>query len=297
VVRVTSTGAVHPVAVRVRQRLAWLCGLLGAAVVVAFTALPLLYLLLMSLTRDPVGGVWPLHLTLGNYRALSSPAFGFYPALRHSLLVSGGATAASLVVAVPAAYALGRLPIPGRAQIMAALLAMAFFPGILLLIPLRTVLSSLGLYDRLAGIGIAQLSFTVPLAVWFLSYAFRQVPDEVEEAAKIDGAGTLRRVVRIVLPMARPGLAATTAVVFLASWSDFLFSSGLNASPGSETLPVMMSKLPTIGFLGGQMAGAVMMSLPVALVIGAALVWLSRRTDEYRPATGRRRWLRRAVGR
>lgn len=275
----TSPVGVLPVAVRVRRRVVWLSGLLGATAVVAFTALPTLYLLLMSLTRDPVSGVWPLHLTLDNYRVLSLATFGFYPALRHSLLVSAGTTAVSLVIAIPAAYALGRLAVPGRGQIMASLLALAFFPGILLLVPLRMMLASVGLYDRLAGIGIAQLSFAVPLAVWFLSYAFRQVPDEVEEAAKIDGAGTLRRVLRIVLPIARPGLAATTAVVFLSSWSDFLFSSGLNQSPGSETLPVMMSKLPTIGFLGGQMAGTVLMSVPVVLVIGAALVWLGRRTD------------------
>jgi ABC-type glycerol-3-phosphate transport system permease component len=276
---VASPVAVLPLAVRVRRRLAWLGGLLGAAAVVAFTALPTLYLLLMSFTRDPVTGVWPLRLTLGNYQALSLPIFGFYPALRHSLAVSTSTTAASLVIAIPAAYALGRLPVPGRGQIMASLLALAFFPGILLLLPLRMVLASLGLYDRLAGIGIAQLSFTVPLAVWFLTYAFRQVPDDIEEAAKIDGAGTLRRVLRIVLPIARPGVAATTAVVFLASWSDFLFSTGLNQSPGSQTLPVMLSKLPTIGFLGGRMAGTVMMSVPVVLVIGAALVWLGRRTD------------------
>lgn len=284
--------------VRLRERLLRLAGLVGATAVVAFTALPLLYLLLMSLTRDPVGsGVWPLHLTLLNFRLLSSPQFAFYPALRHSLMVSTGATAVSLAVAIPSAYALGRLPVRGRQQIRASLLALAFFPGILLLVPMRTVLSELGLYDRLLGIGIAQLSFTVPLAVWFLSYAFGQVPDEVEEAAEIDGAGTLRRIVRIVLPIARPGFAATAAVVFLASWSDFLFSSGLSESPESETLPVMMSKLPTIGFLGGRMAGSVMMSVPVALVIGAALVWLNRRADEYRPPTRRRQLLRRAVGR
>jgi ABC-type glycerol-3-phosphate transport system permease component len=279
--------ATVPGPTRLRRRLVWLAGLVGAGAVVAFTALPLLYLLLLSLTRDPVGGVWPLHLTLTNYRTLSSPQLAFYPSLRHSLLVSGGTTAASLAVAVPAAYALGRLRVPGRGQIMAGLLALAFFPGILLLVPLRRALSAAGLYDRLPGIAIAQLSFTVPLAVWFLSYAFRQVPVELEEAAKIDGAGTLRRMLRIVLPVARPGVAATTAVVFLASWSDFLFSSVLSSSPESETLPVTMSKLPTIGFLGGQMAAAVLMSLPVALVIGAALVWLGRRTDVTRTRRAR----------
>jgi ABC-type glycerol-3-phosphate transport system permease component len=291
VAQVAGVVATVPRSTRVRRRVAWLAGLAGATAVVVFTAYPLVYLLLLSLTRDPVGGVWPLHLTLANYRALSTPQLSFYPALQHSLLVSLGATAVSLGLAVPAAYALGRLPVPWRGQIMAGLLALAFFPGILLLVPLRRVLSALGLFDRLTGIAIAQLSFTVPLAVWFLSYAFRQVPVEVEEAAKLDGAGTVRRMLRIVLPIARPGVAATTAVVFLASWSDFLFSSGLNQSPGSQTLPVMISKLPTIGFLGGQMASAVMMSLPVALVIGAALVWLDRRPDAARGRTARR-WRR-----
>ena len=106
----------------------------------------------------------------------------------------------------------------------------------------------------LVGIGIAQLSFTVPLAVWFLAYAFRQVPNEVEEAARVDGAGVVSIIARIIVPVARPGVAGTTVLVFVASWNDYVFSSNLNRSTRSETLPVLLAKLPTIGFLGGQMA-------------------------------------------
>ena len=78
--------------------------------------------------------------------------------------------------------------------------------------------------------------------------------------------------------MARPGIAATTALVLLASWSDFLFSSGLSQSPKSETLLVLLAKLPTIGFLGGQMAAGVLMCVPVAVVMAALLIWLERRS-------------------
>ena len=82
----------------------------------------------------------------------------------------------------------------------------------------------------------------------------------------------------IVLPVARPGIAAATTIVFLASWSDFLFASGLSQSPESETLLVLLAKLPTIGFLGGQMAAGVLSCVPVAAVLAAALVWLERRS-------------------
>ena len=74
-------------------------------------------------------------------------------------------------------------------------------------------------------------------------------------------------------------MAGTTALVFVASWNDFLFSSGLQSSDRSETLPVQLSKLPELGFLGGQMAAAVLMCLPVAFVVAAMLRWLSRRND------------------
>ena len=214
--------------------------------------------------------------------------FGFFPALQRSLLLSAGTTAASLLVAIPGAYALARLPVPGRAHVLAGMLALAFFPGILLLVPLRVSSGELGWYDRLPTIGLAQLSFTVPLAVWFLTYAFRQVPDEIVEASVLDGAGPVRRILRVVLPIARPGVAATTALVFVSSWNDFLFSSGLSQSPRSETLPVMLSKLPTLGFLGGQMAASVLMCAPVALVV-AALLRLLVRPDAPGRGGGRRR--------
>lgn len=263
---------------RIPQALGWL----GGAAVVAFAVLPLWYMLVLSLNPDPAGagaGLWPQRLSLGNYRFLGSPVFGFYPALQRSVLLSAGTTAVSLLIATPAAYALGRLSVPGRHRVLAAMLALAFFPGIILLVPMSVVFSGLGWLDRLGGIGLAQLSFTVPLAVWFLTYAFRAVPLEVEEAARVDGAGTLQRLRLVILPIARPGVAGTTALVFVASWNDFLFSSVLNRSTRSETLPVVLAKLPTLGFLGGQMAAAVLMCAPVALVLAVLLRWLSRRTD------------------
>ena len=254
----------------------------GAVAVFAFTVLPLWYMLVLSVDPDPAGGdtgLWPHAFSLDNYRFLSSSVFGFYPALQRSLLLSVSTTALSLLIAVPAAYALGRLSVPGRGLILAAMLGLAFFPAIVLLVPISLALSAVGGLDRLAGIGLAQLSFTVPLAVWFLTYAFRQVPLEVEEAALMDGASRAQLVLRVLLPIARPGVAGTTALVFVASWNDFLFSSVLNRSTRSETLPVLLAKLPTIGFLGGQMAAAVLMCVPVALVLAVLLRWLSQRND------------------
>ena len=276
----TASGAASRLT-RLRRRVPAGVAWVGAALVVAFTALPLWYLVVLSLDPDPVGngtGLWPRRLSLGNYRFLASPVFGFYPALQRSLLLAVGTTAVSLLVAIPGAYALARLSVPGTARILAAMLGFAFFPGVVLLAPLSKVYSSLGWLDHLTAIGLAQLSFTVPLAVWLLTYAFRQVPREVEEAALMDGARTFQRIVRVVLPIARPGLAGTVALVFVTSWNDFLFTSVLSRSPRSETLPVMLSRLPELGFLGGQMAAAVLVCAPVALVLAVLLRWLSQRS-------------------
>lgn len=251
---------------------------LGATAVVAFTVAPLLYMIRLSLDPDPVGPAsWPPRISLSNYAALASPLFGVLPALRLSLLLTVGTTAVSLLVAIPAGYALGRLRLRSASWILPLLLTLAFFPGVVLLVTMRRRLNEIGLFDTLPGIGLAQLSFTVPLAVWFLTFAFRGISDEVEDAAKLDGAGVRQRIVHVVLPMARPGIAAATTIVFLASWSDFLFASGLSQSPRSETLLVLLAKLPTIGFLGGQMAAGVLSCVPVAAVLAAALVWLERR--------------------
>lgn len=267
---------------RLRSRVPTWVAWAGGILVVAFAALPLWYMVVLSLDRDPVGsgvGLLPKSFSFDNYRVLSLPAFGFYPALRHSLLVSVSTTVFSLAVAVPAAYALAKLPVRGRERILAMMLALIFFPGIILLTSLGVLFERLDLLDRLVGIGIAQLSFTVPMAVWFVTYAFRQVPGEVEEAAKVDGANVVRRIWHVILPMARPGVAGATVLVFVASWNDFIFGSQLNRSPRSETLPVMLTKLPSLGFLGGQMAAAVLVCLPVMLVVVALLRWLSARND------------------
>ena len=256
---------------------------LGAVLVVLFTVLPLWVMLVLSF--DPVAGggdsngAWPHRLSLANYDLLSAPVFGFYPALARSVGLSVAVTGVSVVIAVPAAYALGRMSVPGAARILALMLGFAFFPGIVLEIPLSIFFSDIGLLDTLPGIGIAQLSFTVPLAVWFVTYAFRAVPREVEEAALVDGATLPQRILRIVLPMARPGVVGATILVFVASWNDFVFAANLNRSDRSETLPVLMSKLPSIGFLGGQMAAAVLMCVPVAVLVGVLLRWLARRAE------------------
>jgi multiple sugar transport system permease protein len=258
-------------------------GWLGGGLVVLFTVLPLWVMLVLSL--DPLAGggagdgLWPERLSLANYRFLGSPVFGFYPTLARSVALTVGTTLVSLLVALPAGYALARLSVPGVQRILVLMLGLAFFPGIVIGLPLAILFEDVGLLDQLIGIGLAQLSFTVPLAVWFVTYAFRSVPAEVEEAAMMDGASVGQRLVRVVLPTARPGIAAATIVVFVASWNDFVFSSNLNRTKRSETLPVLLAKLPQINFLGGQMAAAILMCLPVLVLVAVLVRWLARRTD------------------
>lgn len=252
-------------------------GWIGGAAVVAFAVLPLWYVLMLSLDPDPVtagGSLLPRAVTMDNYRFLASPQVGFYPAVGRTLLLSAGTTAAAMALAVPAAYALGRLPVRGASRILPALLTLAFFPGILLLIPLRTVYRDLGWTDQLATIGLTQLSYALPIAVWFLAYAFREVPVELEEAAILDGASVLQRIVGILLPIARSGVAATVAVVFVLTWNDFLFTSALTQTPRSEVVSVTMAKLPVLGFAGVQMAAGVLVTAPVFLVVAGLQRWL-----------------------
>ena len=229
---------------RLLQLLAWTGGLL----VVVFAVLPVWIMVVLSLDPDPVGSGSTLLPSALSGDQLPDPV---RPGLR--LLPGAGAQPAALAGhdgGQPAGgQPRGVRPGPAagarRGQLLAAMLAFAFFPGIVVLLPMSLFFAGVGLLDTLVGIGIAQLSFTVPLAVWFLAYAFRH------GAARGRGGGPGRRR-RRRRPSSRgsscrspgPGVAGTTVLVFVASWNDFVFSSNLNRSTRSETLPVLLAKLP-----------------------------------------------------
>ena len=192
---------------------------------------------------------------------------GFATALRNSLIVAAGTTVAGVAVAALAGYALARFDLPLRRYLLLMVMGVQMFPLVVLIIPLFVVMKALGLLDSWAGLVIAYLSFTTPLAVWLLRSFFETIPKELEEAAMSDGATRFSAMVRVIFPLAGPGLAATAIFSFIAAWNEFLFALTFVKKENLRTLPVALS-----AFVGRSqadwgliMAASVLFTIPVVV--------------------------------
>lgn len=241
------------------------------AVAVALYGFPFLYLLLTSFKTplDAIAvpptvlpGVW----TLENYVSALSRA-GVPAALINSVVTAVISTALSLLLAVPAAYAITRFRTPsGRVFILAALVT-RMVPTIAVGAPLIEVMRSLGLTDTAFGLALAHTTISLPLSIWLMASFFEAVPDELGEAAEVDGCSRLQAMVRVVLPVVSGGLAVTAIFAFLASWNEFLFAL-LLTSVRAQTTPVVIANFQTqFGLDWGSMTAlAAVYSIPVILL-------------------------------
>jgi ABC-type glycerol-3-phosphate transport system permease component len=210
----------------------------------------------------------PLHPVLDHYRALFSDR-GFARPILNSMIVAGATTAICIGLSSPCAYALARLHFRGKTAVIAGVLAIAMFPQISLVAPLFLLLRALGWIDTYPGLVLPYVTFAMPLAVWLLTGYFRQLPADIEAAARVDGAGPLRVLLEIVLPLAAPAVAATAILTFLYCWNEFLFALTFTVRPERHTVPV------AIALFRGQyavpwgevLAGAVAASAPIALLV------------------------------
>jgi ABC-type glycerol-3-phosphate transport system permease component len=209
----------------------------------------------------------PQSFTLEHYaKLLDSSPYPIY--LRNSVIVSFGTMIITVILATSAAYALYRLHFPGRDVMFRVILIAYAFPGILLLIPFYTMMSSLRLLDTLAGLMVINVTFTAPFAVWMLQAFFRTIPRELEEAAALDGANLLQIIVRVLVPLSAPGVASVAIFAFITSWTEYMFSSVLIVSDANRTLPVGLAGI--IGQYqidwGLLLAGAALTTLPVLVL-------------------------------
>lgn len=217
----------------------------------------------------------PQQLDLSNYQDILLPgpeasdvALTFRAALVNSVEVATLVTLIGLLLSVPAAYALSRIPMRGAGTTMAAILATRMLPAIATVIPLYLVASRLGLMDTKAVLVVLYLSFVLPFNVWILSGFFGSIPREIEEAARIDGASRLRTLRSIVLPLSRPGIAATAIYSFLLAWDEFFFPLIFTSTRDAKMVPVAISEFTgrhAVDF-GAMATGGVLAAVPVVIV-------------------------------
>lgn len=237
-------------------------------VLAVFSAFPLLWLFMCSiksssdLLTNPTS-LFPTKATLENYyNVMVNLKLGVN--IKNSLIVSLATTLIATVVSSMAAYGIIRF-FPKLGNAMSKMLIMTYmFPAIVLVIPYAVVMGKIGLTNTRMGLIIVYLSFNVPYAVWLLTGFFKTVPLEIEEAARIDGAGRIQTFRKIVLPLVAPGLVATAIYMFINSWNEFLYALILTSSSDITTLSIKLHTMQGADVLnwGDMMAACMVVVLP-----------------------------------
>ena len=206
----------------------------------------------------------PRSFTLEHYnKILFNSDFFIY--LKNSLIVSFSSMVISIILSVSAAYGLHKLKFYGNKFVEYSLLVTYAFPGVILLVPIYLLFAKVNLLNSYFALIIVNVLFATPFAVWMLKAFFKLIPNEIEEAAYIDGASRYVVISRIIVPLAAPGIASVAIFCFIISWTEYLFASILISGDDLKTLPVGLAGIVgqyqiDWGFL---LSGAVLASLPV----------------------------------
>lgn len=204
--------------------------------------------------------------TLEHYGAALAGDFRKF--LLNSLIAASGATAIGFVLSVPAAWGFAKFAYPGSGSLLSFIVVTRVFPPIALALPFFLQFRTLGLVDTPVGLIIGYVPIVLPLMIWMLTGFFRDFPDEIVEAARIDGLGVVGTLFRIVLPLSLPALGVAVLFGFLVAWNEFIIALTLTRTPASQTMPVGISTLITqFQILWGEMmAVAAIYLLPVLAV-------------------------------
>lgn len=218
-----------------------------AVIIGLFAAIPVLWTVSSSfknnteIFRSPPTLI-PQNPTLESYGyVLSRGAVGFW--FLNSAIVSVTTVGIGLLIGILGGYALSRFDIRGKRFMLVGLIMTQMFPSVLLIIPLFWLISHIGLYDTLPALVLAGVAASAPLGVWLMKTSFDEIPRELDEAARIDGAGWFRSLFSVVLPAARPGVIATGIFLFIGAWEEFIYALTFTSSDDKRTLPVGLSQL------------------------------------------------------
>jgi len=245
----------------------------GAVVVVVYALVPVAWILSLSL-KEPAdltdGKFFPRSVSFENYRSIFDSG-QFTAALRNSIGIALLSTVIAVVLAMFAAYAIVRLDFPGKSILLAGALAIAMFPQISVIGPLFNLWRSLHLYDTWPGLIIPYMTFTLPLAIWTLSAFFREIPWDLDKAARVDGATPFQAFRKVIAPLAAPGVFTSAILVFIFAWNDFLFAITLTSTERARTVPAALAffsgdsqfEQPT----GSIAAAAVVVTIPIIIMV------------------------------
>lgn len=258
-----------------RQTARQLFGWSGAnLVVIAWALFPVWYIIAVSFQAPARisnwGDFWPTQWTLENYRGIFKTS-DFTHALVNSVIVAVVTTAVAVVLGSMAAYAVARLKFPGKNLLVGMSLLIAMFPVISLVTPLFNIERFLGLFDTVWGLIIPDIAFALPLSIYTLSAFFREIPWELEKAAKMDGATPTQAFLRVIAPLAAPGMFTTAILVFIITWNEFLLAISLTATNNARTVPAAIAFFTGNSQFqqpaGSIAAAAVIITVPIVVFV------------------------------
>jgi multiple sugar transport system permease protein len=241
--------------------------------VLVYALLPVLWILSLSLKPTSMvkdGKLIPSSVTFDNYRGIFRGNL-FSSALVNSVGIGVLTTVIAVVIGGMAAYAVARMEFPGKRLLIGAVLLISMFPAISLVTPLFNIERRIGLFDTWAGLIIPYITFALPLAIYTLSAFFREIPWDLEKAAKIDGATPAQAFRKVIVPLAAPGIVTTAILVFIFAWNDLLLALSLTATKAAITAPVAIANFtgssqfeePT----GSIAAGAMVITVPIIVFV------------------------------
>ena len=211
------------------------------------------------LPRNPTGQEYT--------QIFSDPAF--QQALLNSAIISGVTTVVCLFFGSIAAYAIARLRFRFKSPVMTLILAISFFPAVAIIAPLFLQYSAVGLIDTYWSAIISDVVFALPITVWLLVAFFKELPMDLEEAAKVDGATTIQAFRKVIVPLAAPGVFTTAILTFIFAWNEFLFATTFLFTPETQPVTVVIPNFASqyTTDYGAQAAAAVVVTVPLVIMV------------------------------
>ncbi len=246
----------------------------GIGIIIVYCLAPFYWMIVSSLRRtadifDPT--VYPSPPSLQNYSDVFAPVNNFTRALINSIIVAGFTTVLVLIVGIFAAYALARLDFSGKNLALSIIIATSMFPGIALVVPLLKIFTDIGWINTYQALILPSMSFALPLSVWNLTAFFRQMPQELEQAAMVDGCTQWQAFRKIIIPLAAPGVFTTAIIAFVAAWNEFIIALTMTNKSDFFTAVVAVSQFTgTTGRdtpFGTQMAAGVILTIPLVIMV------------------------------
>jgi ABC-type glycerol-3-phosphate transport system permease component len=211
------------------------------------------------LPQDPTGAEWA--------QVMGDPTF--QKALINSSIIAGVTTVICLFFGSIAAYAISRMKFRFKGTVMTLVLAISFFPAVAIIAPLFIQYTQLGIIDTYASVIITDTVFALPLTIWLLVAFFRELPVDLEDAAKVDGATTIQAFRKVIVPLAAPGVFTTAILTFIHAWNEFLFANTFLFDESTQPVTVVIPNFATIYTVdyGAQAAASVIVTVPLVIMV------------------------------